>query len=169
MWKIFSCVNCVCVCVHQTSGRLAASLRSYSRQSPSFTVARRTSRPVTPSITTSWTEYSASWVSLQVPLWFFVMCTKSWDALYVQRAPCLTQTGGSDVCFHRQGLGGHQEDAWVPDAAEGLQEDNVSERYDDQTATRNLIDQFNCFFYCCFFFIFKQICKQQLNQIHGEA
>lgn len=50
----------------QTSGRLAASLRSCWHLSPYSTVARRTLRPVTHTTTTNWTASLTSWVSLLV-------------------------------------------------------------------------------------------------------
>lgn len=52
----------------QTSGRLAAFLRSCWRLSPYSTVARRISRPVTLTIMTSWTASLMSWASLPVSL-----------------------------------------------------------------------------------------------------
>jgi len=62
----------MCVCVfdftfnivvhlYQISGRLVASLPSWWRQSRSFTVVRRTSRPVTLTTMTSLIESSTSW------------------------------------------------------------------------------------------------------------
>jgi serine/threonine protein kinase len=45
----------------QISGRSVASLPSCSLLSPSFTVARRTSRRATPTTTTSWIGFSLSW------------------------------------------------------------------------------------------------------------
>lgn len=153
MSKVFLCVNYVCLCASDiwAIGCIFAELLT---SEPIFHCRQediKTSNPF------HHDQLDRIFSVMGFPAgatFVFLICTKSWDALYVQQTPCLTQTGGggSDVCFHRQGLGGHQEDAWVPDAAEGLQEDNVSECCDDWTTSRNLIHHFNWVFIVVFFY-----------------
>lgn len=97
MSKVFLCVNYVCLCASDiwAIGCIFAELLT---SEPIFHCRQediKTSNPF------HHDQLDRIFSVMGFPAgatFVFLICTKSWDALYVQQTPCLTQTGGARMC-----------------------------------------------------------------------